>query len=139
MRKEIILSKINEIEESISLIAENMPEDFKNFKDLGLIKDGIYSRTQYSIDNILDIFSIINSDFRLSFPKEEEDIIINLVNAGIISKYTGDKIKELRIFRNQIKYEYGKLDDKLSFELIKENLDDIDKIIENIKTIIDRY
>lgn len=139
MRKEIILSKINEIEESISLIAENMPEDFKNFKDLGLIKDGIYSRTQYSIDNILDIFSIINSDFRLSFPKEEEDIIINLVNAGIISKYTGDKIKELRIFRNQIKYEYGKLDDKLSFELIKENLDDFDKIIENIKTIIDRY
>mgnify|MGYP000867473681 CR=1 FL=1 len=139
MRKEIILSKINEIEESISLIAENMPEDFKNFKELGLIKDGIYSRTQYSIDNIIDIFSIINSDFRLSFPKEEEDIIINLVNAGIISKYTGDKIKELRIFRNQIKYEYGKLDDKLSFELIKENLDDIDKIIENIKTIIDRY
>ncbi|MEN6379396.1 MAG: HepT-like ribonuclease domain-containing protein [Methanofastidiosum sp.] len=139
MRKEIILSKINEIEESISLIAENMPEDFKNFKELGLIKDGIYSRTQYSIDNIIDIFSIINSDFRLSFPKEEDDVIINLVNAGIISKYTGDKIKELRIFRNQIKYEYGKLDDKLSFELIKENLDDIDKIIENIKTIIDRY
>lgn len=46
MRKEIILSKINEIEESISLIVENMPEDFKNFKDLGLIKDGIYIRTQ---------------------------------------------------------------------------------------------
>jgi uncharacterized protein YutE (UPF0331/DUF86 family) len=45
----------------------------------------------------------------------------------------------LRIFRNQIKYEYGKLDDKLSFELIKENLDDFDKIIENIKTIIERH
>lgn len=139
MRKEIILSKINEIEESISLIVENMPEDFKNFKDLGLIKDGIYIRTQYSIDNILDIFSIINSDFRLSFPKEDENIVINLVNAGIISKYTGDRIKELRIFRNQIKYEYGKIDDKLSFELIKENLEDFDKIIENIKSILDKY
>lgn len=139
MRKEIILCKINEIEESVSLIAENMPEDFKNFKDLGLIKDGIYSRTQYSIDTILDIFSIINSDFRLSFPKEEEDIIINLVNADIISKYTGDKIKELTIFKNQIKYEYGKIDDKISFELINENIGDFDKIIESIKEIIKNY
>lgn len=139
MRKEIILSKINEIEESISLIVENMPEDFKNFKDLGLIKDGIYIRTQYSIDNILDIFAIINSDLMLSHPKEEENIVINLVNAGIISKYTGDRIKELRIFRNQIKYKYGKIDDKLSFELIKENLEDFDKIIENIKSILDKY
>ena len=139
MREKIILAKIKEIEESISLIVENMPDDFKNFKDLGILKDGIYIRIQYSIDAILEVFSIINSDFKLSLPKEEEDLIINLVNAGIISKYTGDKIKELRIFRNQIKYEYGKLDDKLSFELIKENLDDFDKIIENIKTIIERH
>jgi len=139
MREKIILAKIKEIEESISLIVENMPDDFKNFKDLGILKDGIYIRIQYSIDAILEVFSIINSDFKLSLPKEEEDLIINLVNAGIISKYTGDKIKELRIFRNQIKYEYGKLDDKLSFELIKENLDDFDKIIENIKTMIGRH
>jgi len=44
MRKEIILSKISEIEESIPLIADNMPEDFEEFENLGLLKDGIYKR-----------------------------------------------------------------------------------------------
>jgi hypothetical protein len=56
MREKIILAKIKEIEESISLIVENIPDDFKNFKDLGILKDGIYIRIQYSIDAILEVF-----------------------------------------------------------------------------------
>lgn len=139
MRKEIILSKISEIEESISLIAENMPEEFEDFENMGLLKDGIYKRVQYVIENILDICAIINSDLKFSSPGEEDDIINNLVKNKIVSQDTGNKIKELKGFRNIIVHRYGKLDDKLSFELIKENLDDFDKIIENIKTIIDRY
>ncbi|KYC49295.1 MAG: hypothetical protein AMQ74_01448 [Candidatus Methanofastidiosum methylothiophilum] len=61
MRKEIILSKINEIEESITLIVDNMPDDFEEFENLGLLKDGIYKRIQYIIENILDICAIVLS------------------------------------------------------------------------------
>jgi len=40
MRKEIILSKISEIEESVPLIAENMPEDFdKIIENIKIIID----------------------------------------------------------------------------------------------------
>ncbi|HNR44815.1 MAG TPA: DUF86 domain-containing protein [Methanofastidiosum sp.] len=139
MRKEIILSKINEIEESIPLIAENMPEDFEDFENLGLLKDGIYKRIQYIIENILDICAIINSDLKFSSPGEEDDVITNLVKNKILSLGIGKKIKELKGFRNIIVHRYGKLDDKLSFELINENLEDFEKIIENIKSILDKY
>ena len=139
MRKEIILSKINEIEESISLILENMPEDFEEFEKLGLLKDGIYKRIQYIIENVLDICAILNSDMKISSPGEEDDIINNLVKNKVLSQTIGNKIKELKGFRNILVHRYGKIDDKLSFELINENLGDFDKIIETIKRIIENY
>lgn len=137
MRKEIILSKINEIEESIPLIADNMPEEFEEFENLGLLKDGIYKRIQYMIENILDICAIINSDMKFSSPGEEDDIINNLVKNKILPHSIGNKIKELKGFRNIIVHRYGKIDDRLSFELINENLGDFDKIIGSIKKIIE--
>lgn len=139
MRKEIILSKISEIEESIPLIEENIPEDFEEFENLGLLKDGTYKRIQYMIENILDICAIINSDMKFSSPGEEDDIINNLVKKEILSQSMGNKIKELKEFRDIIVHRYGKIDDKLSFELIHEKLGDFNKIIEKIKTILDRY
>ena len=139
MRKEIILSKISEIEESLSLIEENIPEDFEEFENLGLLKDGIYKRMQYMIENILDICAIINSDLKFTSPGEEDDIINNLVKKEILSQSMGNKIKEFKEFRDIIVHRYGKIDDKLSFELIHENLGDFNKIIEKIKTILDRY
>lgn len=137
MRKEIILSKISEIEESIPLIADNMPEDFEEFENLGLLKDGIYKRIQYMIENILDICAIINSDMKFSSPGEEDDIINNLVKNNILPHSIGNKIKELKGFRNIIVHRYGRIDDRLSFELINENLGDFDKIIGSIKKIIE--
>jgi len=46
------------------------------------------------------------------------------------------KIKELKGFRNNIVHRYGKIDDKLSFELIKENLGNFEKITERIEEIV---
>jgi len=138
MRKEIILSKINEIEESLSLIEENIPEEFDDFENMGLLKDGIYKRLQYMIENILDICAIINSDLKFSSPGEEDDIINNLVKNKVLSKSLGNKIKELKGFRNIIVHRYGKIDDKLSFELIKENMDDFERIIQDIKKIMEK-
>ena len=138
MRKEIILSKISEIEESLSLIEENIPEDFDDFENMGLLKDGIYKRLQYMIENILDICAIINSDLKFSSPGEEDDIINNLVKNKVLSKSLGNKIKELKGFRNIIVHRYGKIDDKLSFELIKENMDDFERIIQDIKKIMEK-
>ena len=42
MRKDIIKNKIIEIQESLVLIRNNIPDSFNKFQHLGLIKDGIY-------------------------------------------------------------------------------------------------
>ena len=42
MRKDFIRTKIKEIEESLKLVEESLPDTFEKFLDLGLVKDGIY-------------------------------------------------------------------------------------------------
>lgn len=41
MREDIIKSKLKLIEENIDLVEKNLPKKFENFKNLGLVKDGI--------------------------------------------------------------------------------------------------
>ena len=80
MRKEIIRTKIKEIEESIELVGENLPDTFEVFSSMGLIKDGIYKRIEFAIENVFDICAIINTDLELGIPGDDEEIVENLVN-----------------------------------------------------------
>jgi uncharacterized protein YutE (UPF0331/DUF86 family) len=86
LRTELIRSKMVDIEDSVSLVEANLPSSFEEFSQLGLVKDGIYKRMEFAIENIIDICSIINSDLHLSVPESEESFVENLANAGILHK-----------------------------------------------------
>ncbi|MBS3170110.1 hypothetical protein J4210_06530 [Candidatus Woesearchaeota archaeon] len=44
-----IRQKIREIEDSLEIIKEGLPEDVAEFLSLGLVKDGIYKRLEFVI------------------------------------------------------------------------------------------
>ena len=132
MRKDIIRTKIKEIEESVHLIEKHLPEEFDEFNKLDIIKDGIYKRTEFAIENIIDICAIINSDLELGIPGNEEDIIDNLLESKILTPENAQRIRKIKGFRNFIVHRYGSLDDKVAFENIHEGMDDFFKITESI-------
>lgn len=78
MRRDVIRTKIKEIKESIKSVEENLPDTLEEFTDLGLVKDGIYKRVEFAIENVFDICTIINTDLELGIPYDTEDIIDNL-------------------------------------------------------------
>ena len=84
MRTEIIQIKIKEIEDSLNLIDENLPESFEKISNLGLIKDGIYKKLEFCIESVFDICAIINTDLKLGIPESDETIIDNLIRNNII-------------------------------------------------------
>ncbi len=53
MREDIIKTKLKEIEESIKVIKENLPDKFEKFLDLGLVKDGIYKKIEFAFKMFL--------------------------------------------------------------------------------------
>ncbi len=116
MRKRIIRTKMKEIEESIRLVEEHLPESFEEFSNLGLVKDGIYKRVEFAIENVFDICAIINADLDLGIPGSDEDIVENLIKNNILSMKMKEKLKMMKGFRNILVHRYGKIDDKLSLE-----------------------
>lgn len=139
LRIDLIKSKLKIIEENIDLVKENFPEKFENFIELGLIKDGVYKRIEASIQEILNICAIINSDLKLGIPSNTDDILNSLVKKKVVSAKLSKKIKELKGFRNFLVHRYGKIQDDVAFENIKKGISDFksfrDEILEFLDTI----
>jgi uncharacterized protein YutE (UPF0331/DUF86 family) len=122
VRTEAIRIKLSIIDESIELVSSNLPSDANEFLDLGLVKDGIYKRVEYAIENVLDICAMINADLTLGIPESEDDIITSLVKYHILDPVTGEEIKQMKRFRNIVVHRYGKIDDLVAYEILKDQL-----------------
>lgn len=133
LRTDIIMVKIKEIEESLKIVEENLPEDLESFLNLGLIKDGIYKRVEFCIQNVIDICGVINSDLELGIPSSEEAIVENLVKKGILSSETGKIVHEMRGFRNFLVHRYGKIDDTIAYENIVTGRENFYKFLDEIR------
>ena len=132
LRTDAIKSKLKIIEENIDLVKENLPEKLSKFKALGLVKDGIYKRIEASIQEVISICSIINSDLKLGIPSNRDDIIVALFDNNILSKKMTEKIKELKGFRNFLVHRYGTIDDEVAFKDIRNELLDFKVFKEEI-------
>lgn len=139
MRIGIIIDKIEQIQENLMLIEQNLPDNFKDFANLGLIKDGIYKRLEYSVELIIDIMAIINTDLKLGIPKEDETILDNIEKNGIFPLEIVNLIRNLKSFRNILVHRYGKINDYLVFELLQERIEDFERVIESVMNLIESY
>jgi uncharacterized protein YutE (UPF0331/DUF86 family) len=59
------------------VVKTHLPPDEENFRQLGLVKDGIYKKIEYAIENALDICGVLNSDLMLGVPGDDEDILVH--------------------------------------------------------------
>lgn len=139
LRIDLIKSKLKTIEENIVLVKEHLPEKVEEFKNLGLIKDGIYKRIEASIQDVISICSILNSDLKLGIPSNRDEIFRALVDKKAISPNMGKKIKELKGFRNFLVHRYGKIDDEIAFKDIQKGISDFhlfkNEILQFLKSI----
>ena len=128
-----MIVKIKGIEESLELVKENLPKDLESFLNLGLIKDGIYKRVEFCIQNVLGICAVINSDLKLGVPSSEEEVVEHLVENRILSSEMGKIVKEMKGFRNFLVHRYGKIDDEIAYENIVRGLENFYKFIDEIR------
>ncbi len=107
MRTEIIRKKIAEIQESLEILRDNLPESLEEFESLGLVKDGMYKRIEFCIEDVFDICAIINADLKLGIPRSDDDILEILVRKGIFDEEMKKKLKGMKGFRNIIVHRYA--------------------------------
>ena len=139
IRDVLIYSKIAEIEESIDLVEQNLPRSLEEFMGMGIVKDGIYKRLEYAIENVFDICHIINADLSLGIPSSDEDVIENLRLNKILDPDISGKLVSMRKFRNIVVHRYGKIDDKIAFLLMHGQMEDFPIFNEKIKVYLKNH
>ena len=136
MKAEHIIAKFDQIRENIQLIEKNLSKSFVEFEKLGIVKDGIYKRYEYSVELVIDILSLINAELKLGIPNGTSDIIDQLLKNEILDEGLADIIRGMKGFRNILVHRYGKLDDKLAYKIIVENLSDFQIVENQIMTVL---
>lgn len=136
IRDALVYSKLTEIEESLDMVNENLPDKIEEFVALGIVKDGIYKRLEYAIENVFDICHVINADLSLGIPSSEEDVIQNLRNRNIIDSDISHKLMAMRRFRNIVVHRYGRIDDRIAFSLLKDEMGDFECFNERIRSFL---
>ncbi|HIH45396.1 MAG TPA: DUF86 domain-containing protein [Candidatus Methanoperedenaceae archaeon] len=139
MRTEIIRKKIAEIQESLEILRDNLPESLPEFESLGLVKDGMYKRIEFCIESVFDICAIINTDQRLGMPRSDTDILDILVKNGVFDEKMKSKLKSMKGFRNILVHRYAGIDEGLSYEFLNENLGDFDEFIAKITKYLNEH
>jgi len=128
--KDKITKKISDIEDSVRLVKDNLPENFDEFLDMDkLERDGIYKNIEFSIQNILDICAILLKEKNLKVPASDEDMLNELKKAKILSPGILNIIHQMRGFRNYLVHRYGDLDDETAFDDIKKGINDFSKVL----------
>ncbi len=138
MRTSLIRTKVKEIEESLQVIEEHIPDDIEDFLSLGIIKDGIYKRLEFCIENVFDISAVLNADYNLGIPGSDEDIVDNLIRNKILPEDMKEKLGSMKGFGNIMVHRYGKIDDNLTFNILSEHLGDFYEFISLINDVISR-
>lgn len=129
---DIINAMIDIIEENMRLIIEIRSQDFelfsKNFRDIQAAKHSL----QESIEACLDIGNHIISEKGFQRPENYRDIYKILEENGIIGSVLSEKLQEMAQFRNLLVHRYSKIDTKRVYDIMSEDIKDIQEFEKKI-------
>ena len=120
---ERVLAKVDQLDAYIAELKGIAPESFGEYQRVEK-KRACERLLQVSVEVVIDICNLLVSGLRLGLPAEEEDLFKKLVTAGVITEDMGDRLREMRGFRNILVHEYAQVDDRLVYEAVKTKLDD---------------
>ncbi len=81
---------------------------------------------QISIEAVIDTCALLVTGLRLGLPAEEDDLFERLGARGVVSRDIGGTLRRMKGLRNLLVHEYGRIDDRLVFQTVRERLGDFD-------------
>ncbi len=136
INKELIIKKIEEINSFLDLL--------ENYKDLEMDKflndRNVVDATKFRLINIMEACMNICSHIVIKMfnkiPESYGDCFKILGEKGIIDKELSINLIKMAKFRNLLIHLYSKVDDSEIYKILKQNLVDIKKFMQEIKKLI---
>jgi uncharacterized protein YutE (UPF0331/DUF86 family) len=139
MRKEDVQSKLDIIPENmekLDILRRMSYEDFiVDFRNI----DSALHRLQTSIQALLDIGGYIIASLGLRAPSSAGEVIDILVEQNLLPRQKRDRYISMIQFRNRIVHFYNKIDLKLLYRILEEDLLDIRDVYRILIQIIEKH
>jgi len=133
---ERINDKIKEIENFLNELEELIPQNLNDYLHDFEKKAACERYFEKIIEAVVDLAFLIIKNKKLKIPEEDKEAFDILANEDIISKELAERLKDAKGMRNILAHEYGKIDDKLVFHSITEELiKDVEEFLVNIKRL----
>lgn len=129
---DLINKKIDIIQRNLELlneISKETEEDFiSNFKDIQATKHSL----QESIESCIDISNHIISKKGYKRAENYAEIFDILSKNKIITSSLSKKLQDMSRFRNLLVHQYGKIDESELYQIITEDITDINEFLKQI-------
>ena len=142
MIKKVIHLKEGRITEKLDDLVnyhEELMEDLPSKDDFiedRLSRRGIEKTIELIADLIVDITLIIISEAGFDKPEDSRSAILILEKNKLLSENISKKIQDFVSFRNLLVHRYGKIDENMEFNNIKENHRDVLDFVKEIKNFL---
>jgi uncharacterized protein YutE (UPF0331/DUF86 family) len=87
---------------------------------------------QLTIQIIIDVVNLIIVDNGDKRPEDNYEAVAMLRKKGVITKKTADNVTAMIGLRNLLVHEYGEIDRKRIYEILRENIGDLEKFYKEI-------
>ena len=135
--KERLMDKIKDIEVYVIELEDIIPLDFETYISDNVKMAACERYFERIVEACVDLASLMIRYKKINIPEDDEKAFYVFSNNNIISINLAAKLREAKGMRNIIAHEYGKIDDELVFNSLKEELvRDVQELLNVIKNKI---
>ena len=118
-----VLAKLDELDGYVGELRAIAPRSIEAYAQIEK-KRSRERLVQMAVEATLDACAILVTGLRLGLPGEEDDLFEKLTRRGAISAEMAEALKRMKGMRNILVHEYGRIDDELVFETVRDRLGD---------------
>ena len=120
-----VLAKLDELDGYLRELRSIAPERFEEY--LGVEKKRACERlAQVAVEVALDVCALLVAGMRLGLPGGEDDLFEKLTRSKAISEPMADTLRRMKGLRNLLVHEYGRVNDRIVFEVVSQRLGDFE-------------
>jgi uncharacterized protein YutE (UPF0331/DUF86 family) len=135
--RERIFAKLDEMMRYVEELKEMLPEEEEYLQNL--IKRRACEKTiEIAIESLIDVSAMMVSAERFGLPASEESILDILVERNILSQELGERLKDMKGFRNILIHRYAHVDDEIVYQNLTDYLDDFYKFGKAIEFYLEK-
>jgi uncharacterized protein YutE (UPF0331/DUF86 family) len=118
-----VLARIDQLDGYLEELRSVVPARFEEYRAIEK-RRACERLLQLCVEVVTDVSALLASGLRLGLPGDEEDLLAMLVDRGVLSTETAQRVRRMRGMRNILVHEYGRIDDALVYAAARDHLED---------------